>query len=160
MRTPNYQGSKVETQLLASVHFEDGVRLTIEVGKRTCGRLPILRANGTRGFAELRLQPVEGEGSVFRKVVAGKAVVSPATNEHFHHSEDGTLYVHPAYEDIHRALRTGAATRIDATEAVRGLEIIIAAYESARLGHMLDFPVGQEDFPLTPILSAASRLSL
>lgn len=144
----NYQGTKVETQLLASVHFDDGVRLTIEVGKRTCGRLPVLRANGTRGFAELRLQPMPGEECVFRKVVAGKAVVSPATNEHFHHSEDGTLYVHRAYEDVHRALTTGAASRIDAGEALRGLEIIVAAYESARLGRMLDFPVGQEAFPL------------
>lgn len=34
-----HQGTKVETQLLASVHFDDGVRLAIEVGKRTCNRL-------------------------------------------------------------------------------------------------------------------------
>ncbi len=144
----DYQGTRVETQLLASVHFDDGVRLTIEVGKRTCDRLPVLRANGTRGFAELRLQPMPGEGCVFRKVCAGSEVTSPVTNEHFHHSEDGTLYVHRAYEDIHRALTTGAATRIDASEALRGLELIVAAYESARLGRMLDFPVLQEQFPL------------
>ncbi len=144
----DYQGTQVETQLLAGVHFDDGVRLTIEVGKRACKHLPVLRANGTRGFAELRLQPMPGEGCVFRKVVAGQAVVSPATNEHFHHSEDGTLYVHRAYEDVHRALTTGTATRIDAGEALRGLEIIVAAYESARLGRMLDFPVVQEAFPL------------
>ncbi len=143
-----YQGTKVETQLLASVHFDDGVRLAIEVGKRTCNRLPVLRANGTRGFAELRLEPMTGEGCVFRKVCAGGAVASPATNEHFHHSEDGTLYVQRAYEDIHRALTTGAPTRIDASEALRGLEIIMAAYESARLRRMVDLPLAQEAFPL------------
>ena len=53
-----------------------------------------------------------------------------------------------AYEDFHRALVTGAATRIDAAEALRGLEIIMAIYESARLGRMLEFPVTQEAFPL------------
>lgn len=144
----DYQGTKVETQLLASVHFDDGVRLTIEVGKRTCGRLPVLRANGTRGFAELRLQPMPGEGSVFRKVCAGSEVTSPVTNEHFHHSEDGTLYVQRAYEDFQRALTAGTATRLDAAEALRGLEIIMAIYESARLGRMVEFPVTQEQFPL------------
>jgi predicted dehydrogenase len=148
----DFQGTKTETQMLSSTHFDDGVRLTIEVGNRTCGRLPVLRANGTRGFAELRLDPLEGEGGVFRKMGADGGLLSPTTNEHFHHSEDGALYVHRAYEDIRRALTDGAATRIDAIEAVRGLEIIIAAYESARLGRMLDFPVVQEDFPLAPML--------
>jgi len=144
----DYQGTKVETQLLSSTHFDDGVRLLIEVGNRTCGSLPILRANGTHGFAELRLDPLKDEGCVFRKLGANGALVSPVTNEHFHHSEDGTLYVHRAYEDIQRALTTGVSTRIDVGEAIRGMEIIIASYESARLGHMLDFPVIQEDFPL------------
>jgi len=126
----------------------NSTRLTVEAGAQGCGKVPILRANGTRGFVELRLQPMEGEGSVLRKVAAGSGVVSPATNEHFHHSEDGTLYVQRANEDIHRALTTGAATRIDAAEALRGLEIIMALYESARLGRMLEFPVTQEAFPL------------
>ena len=144
----DYQGTRVETQMLSSTHFDDGVRLTIEVGKRTCGRLPVLRANGTHGFAELRLDPLEDEAGVFRKLGVNGALVSPCTNEHFHHSEDGTLYVHRAYEDFHRALTAGAPTRVDACEAIRGLEIIIASYESARLGHMIDFPVVQEEFPL------------
>lgn len=145
-----YQGLKVEGQFLASVHFDDGVRLTIEAGRQACRRLPILRANGTRGFAELRLDPLPGEGGVFRKV-CGSGVVSPATNEHFHHSEDGTLYFQRAYQDIELALRTGAATRIDAGEALRGLEIIMGAYESARLGRLLDFPIAQDAYPLDVI---------
>jgi len=144
----DYQGLRSEAHLLASIHFEDGVRLSIEAGRRACGSLPVLRANGTRGFAELRLDPMPGEASVFRKVCAGGEVVSPATNEHFHHSEDGTLYVQRAYEDIHRALTTGSDTRIDASEALRGLEIIMAAYESARLGRAVSFPIEQEALPL------------
>lgn len=144
----NYQGTKTEAQLLASIHFDDGVRLTIEAGKRGCQQMPVLRANGTLGFAELRLGPLAGEGGVFRKVCADQPVVSPATNEHFHHSEDGALYVQRAYEDFGRALTAGAATRLDAAEAYRGLEIIMAAYESARLGRMIDFPLSQEAFPL------------
>jgi predicted dehydrogenase len=137
----DYQGVPSETQMLASVHFSDGVRLSIEAGNRACGKLPVLRANGTHGFAELRLDPIPGEACVFRKVCAGGDVVSPATNEHFHHSEDGTLYVERAYRDIHQALSAGAATRIDADEALRGLEIIMAAYDAGRRGGILDLPV-------------------
>jgi predicted dehydrogenase len=143
----DYQGMKSEQHLFASVHFDDGVRLTIEVGNRACRRLPILRANGTHGFAELRLDPLVGEGSVFR-MVGGAGVVSPATTEHFHHSEDGTLYFQRAYADIEQALRTGAATRIDAAEGLRGLEIILGACESARQRRMLEFPIAQDAFPL------------
>lgn len=142
------QDLKTESQLLGVVHFDDGTRLSVEAGARGCGKVPILRANGTRGFAELRLQPVEGEGSVFRKVCAGRDLVSPSTNEHFHHSEDGTLYVERAWRDMAQALSTGVATRLDAAEALRGLEIIMAIYESARLGRMVEFPVVQEAFPL------------
>lgn len=143
----DYQGTKGEAQLHASVHFDDGTRLTIEAGRQTCSQLPVLRANGTQGFAELRLEPMSGEGCVFRKV-SGAGVVSPVTNEHFHHSENRTLYFHRAYLDIENALRTGAPTRIDAGEALRGLEIIMAAYESARLHRMVGFPLAQETFPL------------
>lgn len=144
----DYQGTKVETQLLASVHFDDGSRLTVEAGRKTCGHLPVLRANGTGGFAELRMDPMASEGCVFRKMTGAGGVVSPATNEHFHHSEDGTLYVHRAYEDIYCAMTTGSSTRIDASEAYRGLEIIMGLYESARLRRMLEFPITQEVFPL------------
>ena len=115
--------------------------MSIEAGRRVCGKLPVLRANGTRGFAELRLDPMPGENCVFRKVCAGGDVISPVTNEHFHHSEDGTLYVERAYRDIRHALSTGSATRIDVDEALRGLEIIMAAYEAGRRGGMLDVPV-------------------
>ncbi len=143
------QGVKTEAQLAGSVHFNDGVRLSVEVGRKACKGVPLLRANGTQGFAELRLDPMPGEGSVFRAVYAGSAdIFSPATNEHFHHSEDGTLYVHRALLDIVQALRTGSATRIDAAEAYRGLEIIMGLYESARVRTMLEFPITQEAFPL------------
>jgi hypothetical protein len=47
-----------------------------------------------------------------------------------------------------RALQTGSKTRIDAEEAYRGLEIIMGAYESARLRQVLPFPIAQPDFPL------------
>ncbi len=144
----SFQGLPTEKHLLASVHFNDGIRLTIEAGRKVCSRLPVLRANGASGFAELRMEPLDGEGSVFRKLTSGGGLVSPSTNEHFHHSEDGTLYVHRAWVDIHHALATGAATRIDAVEAYRGLEIIMAAFEAGRLAKPLAFPIAQELFPL------------
>ncbi len=140
----DYQGVRTESALLAAVRFHDGVRLTVEAGSRPANKVPVLRANGTRGFAELRMEPLAGEGGVFRKMSPG-GVLSPATNEHFHHSEDGALYVQRAYEDVHRALLTGAPTRIDADEALRGLEIIMAVYASARLGRTVALPLEDED---------------
>jgi predicted dehydrogenase len=144
-----FQGHRIEAQLVGSVHFSDGVRLSVEVGRKACQGLPVLRANGTHGFAEMRLDPLPGEGAVFRAQYAGHAgIASPATNEHFHHSEDGTLYVHRALVDIVQGLGTGSATRIEGGEAYRGLEIMMGLYESGRVGRMLSFPISQELFPL------------
>lgn len=143
-----FQGATTEAQLAGSVHFDDGVRLSVEAGRKTCPAVPILRANGTQGFAELRLAAQPGEASVFRGLYAGSAMISsPATDEHFHHGDDETLYHHRALLDIVQALRTGSPTRIDVGEAYRGLELIMGLYESARLRRMLAFPITQEDFP-------------
>ncbi|MBU4210985.1 MAG: Gfo/Idh/MocA family oxidoreductase [Verrucomicrobia bacterium] len=145
----NYQGTKVEAHVLGTVHFNDGTRLTVETGGAGCKKMPVLRVNGSDGFAELQLSPAPGAGSIFRARYAGEAgIASPATNEHFHHSEDPALYVKRALADIIHALQTGVPTRIDVGEAYRGLEIIMGIYESARLGRLLIFPITQDAFPL------------
>lgn len=142
-----HHGLPVEQQLIGTVHFNDGARLTVEAGRQACSRLPLLRAHGTTGFADLRMEPLPGDGSIFRAVHAGQRLQSPATNEHFHHSEDGVLYIHRALLDIVAALNSGSPTRIDAEQALASLEILIGLFESARLGRMLSFPITQERFP-------------
>ena len=85
---------RFENQYLGSAHFEDGTRITIEAGRDIPGKLPILRLNGTLGFAELHLSPQADAQSVFRARLAGAAGVSSgATTEHYHHSEDPALYM-------------------------------------------------------------------
>lgn len=150
----DYQGVKTEAQLIATVHLSDGVRLTVEAGKQTCRKVPILRAQGTDGFAELHCDVPAGNRSIFRARYAGEtSIANPATNEHFHHSEDGALYMKRAVVDVARAMRTGSAARIDAEEGLRGLEILMAIFESARLRRMVNLPLAQEEFPLDRLVA-------
>lgn len=133
-----------ETQFLSSAHFDDGTRLTIEAGRDTPGKLPILRLNGTLGFAELHLSPAADAQSVFRAKLAGDAAIrSLDTEEHFHHSSDQALYMKRAAADIYRALTEGTRTRIEPDEAYRGLEILLGTYESARRQQVLHAPIAQ-----------------
>lgn len=153
-------GFSSEFRLTGLVQFNDGLRLTVETGWSTAGVFPVLRVNGTCGFAELRMEPLEGEGGVFRKLVAGEKILSPATDEHFHHSKDPTLYVERACQDIHRALCIGIPTRIDAEEAYRGLEIILSLYASANLGRCVEFPLNHSELPgLGPVNNSCADFS-
>ncbi len=142
--TNNWHNVRYENQLLSVVHFEDGTRITIEAGRDLPGKLPVLRLNGTLGFAELHLSPAGDAKSVFRARLANEAgVATEATNEHFHHSEDGALYMKRAAADIHKAITSGSKTRIEPEEAMRGLEILLGTYESARIGQLLKAPIDQ-----------------
>ncbi|MGE9290590.1 MAG: Gfo/Idh/MocA family protein [Puniceicoccales bacterium] len=137
--TGEWHGIRHEKQLLGTAHFDDGSRITVEVGQDSPGRSPILRLQGSDGFAELHLSPPLGAASVFRVSYAGQqAVHSPATDEHFHHSEDGALYMKRAVADVLDALHNERNTRIDVAEAFRGMEIIHGIYQSAEQGRALN----------------------
>jgi len=143
-------GVPVERHAVASIHFDDGVRLLLEAGTSLAPNIaPAIRVDGSDGFAELHLDVPPGGQSIFRARYAGEAaVINPATDEHFHHSADPALYVKRALRDMVRALHDGGPTRIDVSEAYRGLEIILAIYESGRRGCLLPLPLAQEAFPL------------
>lgn len=151
----DWQGTPQEGQLLGSVHFNDGTRLTIEAGKHTCKKLPVLRVNGSLGFAELHLAPAGDAQGVFRARFAGEpGISSPSTNENFHHSEDPALYMKRAAQDVLAALRDGTPTRIDADDAYRGLEIMLGLYESARQQRLLTPPLTLDTPPGPPQTAA------
>ncbi len=133
-----WHGVRTERQLLGTAHMTDGSRICIEAGGDHPSRFPILRLNGSLGFAELHLSPAEDASSVFRARLSGESSIrSPETSEHFHHSEDGALYMKRAAADVYRAMTEGMATRIDVGEAYRGLQIIAGVYESAQCGRRL-----------------------
>lgn len=131
--TQDWQGTKVESRSLATVWFNDGVRLTFEAGNNPAAKTPLLRLNGSQGFAELHMEPAADVPNVFRaKLAGGTDIVSLDSTEHIHHSEDPTLYMRRAVADIHNAMTEGTATRIDASEAYCGLRIMMGIYQSAK----------------------------
>ena len=134
-----WQGARVESRSLASVLFNDGVRLTFEAGNTPGVKAPLLRLNGSLGFAELHMEPAADVPNVFRARLAGRSdVVSLDSTEHIHHSEDPALYMKRAVADIHKAMTEGTETRIDAAEALRGLRIMMGIYRSAEQQGVLD----------------------
>jgi predicted dehydrogenase len=136
-----WQGARVESRSLASVLFDDGVRLTFEAGNNPGVKTPLLRLNGSLGFAELHMEPASDVPNVFRARLAGQTdIISLDSTEHIHHSEDPALYMKRAVADIHKAMTEGAATRIDAAEAYRGLKIMLGIYRSAEQHRVIDFP--------------------
>jgi len=111
-----WQSVAVEKHMYLAAHFEDGARLTYEAGKSAAGKLPVIRMNGTLGFAEMHLSPAADAGSVFRARLAGESgAYSPATDEHFHHSDDPALYMKRAIVYIAHAMMAGTKTRIYAS---------------------------------------------
>ncbi len=128
-----WQGTQVESRSLATIFFNDGVRLTYEAGNNPIVKHPLLRLNGSLGFAELHMEPAEDVPNVFRAKLAGGAdIISLDSTEHIHHSEDPTLYMRRAVADVYKAMTEGSGTRIDVAEAYRGMQIMMGIYESAK----------------------------
>lgn len=144
-----YQGVPVEEQIVGTVRFSDGTRLTIEAGKEAAELAPLIRFDGEHGFAELRLAPLDGEIGMARGHFRGEAEVSVLeTEENIHHGRvDTNLYIDRALEDILQATSTGKSSRIDALAVLPGLEILLALFESARRRKMLELPLVSQDTP-------------
>ena len=128
----SYQGIPTESQIVGTVHFSDGVRMTLEAGKNTAERVPVIRFNGEHGFAELRLSPLEGEPGIARGCfIGGAGVTIFEAEENFHHGvTEPNLYVDYALKDILQAVETGQPSRLDASTVLPGLEIMLALFES------------------------------
>lgn len=143
------KGLFFERNLLATVTYEDGVRLHLQAGEIS-SKSPILRANGSRGFAELHVTLGPGMKSVFRTLSDEHlGVENPESKEHFHHSEtDGQIFYGRALDHLLSAVATERPSMLDVEEAMKGVEITVGAFESARLRRALSFPITQEDFPL------------
>ncbi|MNG40515.1 hypothetical protein D3C84_1291210 [compost metagenome] len=53
------------------------------------------------------------------------------------------------------SIRTGEPHPLAASTAITVMEIVMAAYESARLGRRLELPLKQDRFPLDIMLESA-----
>ncbi|NQU39577.1 MAG: Gfo/Idh/MocA family oxidoreductase [Lentisphaerae bacterium] len=128
-----WQGTRAESRSLATVYFHDGVRLTFEAGLNPIVKHPLLRLNGSQGFAELHMEPAADVPNVYRAKLIGSAdIVSLDSTENIHHSEDPVLYMKRAVADIRQAMTEHTETRIDASEAFRGMQIMMGLYQSAK----------------------------
>jgi predicted dehydrogenase len=144
----SYKGLPVEQHIVASIAYDNGARITVETGKEPAGRVPILRAQGADGFAELHVSPPQGAPGILRARLAGQAhLFAPSFSEHFHHGEDHLLYYRRALDEIVATIESGGPSRIDASQAARGAELLIAIYAAARLGRALSLPLGDEETP-------------
>ena len=141
--TEKYQGVPIEDQLLGTVHWSDGTRLTVESGAKVASRASILRADGDRGFLELVLSPETGEPGCLRGVSMDSGVIScPVTDENFHHGTVETnLYFDRLLIDVVRANETKSASRVDAGQALAGIDILEAFEVSARKGRVVSWPL-------------------
>jgi UDP-N-acetylglucosamine 3-dehydrogenase len=141
-----YQGSWTERGLCASAVFGDGVRLAIETHGRPTSPQATLRAIGSDGIAEVHLSPADPQRTF--RLVTSSGIEAPAMDETFHHGVvDKVIYVERALADIDRALASGAATRIDLSEALPGFDILMACFESARTGRRVALPLAQTADP-------------
>lgn len=143
------KGLLFERNLLATVSYDDGTRLHLQAGEIS-SKSPILRANGSLGFAELHVAVPAGANSIFRMVTSAQAgLENPATDEHFHHSSsDPQIFYTRCIKHILDALQDKRASMFDVEEAMKGVEITVGAFESARLRKPLSFPIEQQAFPL------------
>ncbi|WPJ95572.1 Gfo/Idh/MocA family oxidoreductase [Coraliomargarita algicola] len=133
-----WHGTQHEQFLLGCVRLSNGCRITIEAGPHEPNRLPILRVNGSAGFAELQLSPRAGEGSVFRLCAEGaNTVSSPSTSEHYHHGDDPNLYMNRAVADVYDAVHSGRSTHLDVEKAYLGLKMLLGIYASAQARRLL-----------------------
>lgn len=135
-----YQGVATEDQLMATVRFDDGVALKIEVVTTKPQKQPILRADASAGFSELWLEPQSGESGIYRTMTT-EGLRVPLSNEHFHHSEDPNLFIDRAYQDMLMCYRGGLPCRLDVEHAYRGLEMMSGIFQACERHERVDFPL-------------------
>jgi predicted dehydrogenase len=148
----SHQGIRTENSLIGTIKFHDGVRLTFETAEAPPAP-PIIRAQGTEGHAELHVAVPAGAPGILRARFKGEATLhAPAYDEHFHHGlTDGQLYYRRVLADILNGVRLGNQTRIDVGEAVRGTELMVGLFASAKAGRRLAYPLAPEhEAPLEP----------
>ena len=135
-----YQGIKTEANIVGTAWFDDKSRLSIDSGDRF--NQPCLQAVCENGLVELYLSPYDGTGSICRALSTGGSQESPVFDEHFHHGDtDMNLFYDRAAVDILQSFQNQEPCRIDASQALTGLEIILGLYESAKQGKRIGLPL-------------------
>ena len=134
-----WHGMKVESRMTATVYLDGGVRLDYSAMPENSWDAPVIRVNGTRGFCELWTNKPADAKSVFR-VVTESGEENPALDENFHHGDsDPFLYFERCYRDLAASIASGAKSRVDFEDGYATQKILLAMYESAEKGRLVEF---------------------
>jgi len=69
---------------------------------------------------------------------------------------DGINPIEEGFRGLHRQVLEGGSHPLSGDIALRGFEVVMAIYESARLGQKLELPLLQDQFPLELMIRAGS----
>ncbi|REE57441.1 putative dehydrogenase [Paenibacillus taihuensis] len=142
-------GHAVESGALAMYEFDGGVR-----GELHCGDMQV-RGGGYQDF-----EIVGTAGSIWRRGDGSQPplLVSDTSAEGGWRSveveeESSEAVFAGVFGALAASIWHGTPNPLDGTIALRGLEMLIAVFESSRLRAKIEFPVEQEGFPLDLILA-------
>ncbi|MBB3128439.1 putative dehydrogenase [Paenibacillus rhizosphaerae] len=140
-------GHLVESGMLVTLEFEGGARAEFFVGD---ARLP------GRGYQDIEIFGSKGrlwragDGAQPPVLVQDEAAGGYRPAENVPDASDRDIQA--VFHAFAQTVRTGATHPLDAGIAIRTHEIVMAAYESARLGRRIELPLDQERFPLDIML--------
>jgi predicted dehydrogenase len=158
-----YGGHTIETGAMAVIQMKGGPRVEI-----CCGDMRIQ----ARGYMDMEFHGTRGRLWRVGDALNPNLYISDASGGPFEEGVDDWAYkpvpavagkgrwrpvdvsfsvcdaMETGYRLLAKAIREGSPSPLDGANALRGFEVIMAAYESARLNRRLILPVEQERFPL------------
>lgn len=138
-------GHNVEEGAIATFAFENGVRAEVQTGTMWQPALGYqnIEVFGTRGRL---LRAGDGADPAVQINTDGRWRAVPPDGP----EDDGLIEAHRLFAET--VLR-GREHPMGIDTAMQGFEAVMAVYESARRNERIDFPVGQEEFPLDLMLA-------
>lgn len=137
-------GHRLETECIAQVGFYNGVRGLLETGDRIAGDGFYNRLIGTEGMIE-----VNGVTHPLRAFTRTGSILPEAPTSGPHFPSD----VCRAISSALRAVESGSLQHpLDGASARITTEIVMAIYESARIGRLVELPLQQKESPLRLML--------
>jgi predicted dehydrogenase len=134
-------GHRMETEAFVSIGFENGVRGIFESGDRLGDEGFYNRIYGTEGMIELH---VPGRPALRARVLGDAEWGTPPC--------PGGNPFQAAIEALIESMETGKPHTMGGDKALKGFELMMAAYESARTGKLVELPLATKTSPLGAML--------
>ncbi|WP_308636365.1 Gfo/Idh/MocA family protein [Paenibacillus silvisoli] len=144
-------GHAVESGMMVTLEFESGLRAEFLTGD---ARLP------GRGYQDIEVFGDQGRLWRAGDGAIPDVLVQDAQAGGFRGIELNTPDIYNdvlpnVFRKLAVSIRTGEPHPLAASTAIKVMEVVMAAYESARLGRRLELPLKQDRFPLDIMLESA-----